>query len=80
MVNGVYVLAAYPDCTTPYTGEASDDWVYCIGQGTEHERLFRRGQKAEMVTYYNSFKPKLALFHDFAGRFCQQAIHDLLSS
>lgn len=80
MTNGTYDLANYPDCHDPYQGDRSEDWVYVVGIGTEHERMFRSAQKNAMVSYYNSFNPPIDLFFDYAERFCTQAIEDLLAS
>lgn len=81
VVNGVYQLASYPDCSTPYSGaDAHETLVYVVGFGTEHERLFRRSQKAEYVAYYNSFNGKISLWHDYADRFCATAMRELLAS
>jgi hypothetical protein len=77
MTNGVYDLASYPGCSTPYNGTHKDSTVHVVGFGTEHERLFRPSQRAEMVVYYNSFAGKVDLFHGWASSFCEQAVRDL---
>lgn len=78
-VNGIYQLASYPGCVAPYTGEgAHETLVYVLGFGTELERLFKRTQRSEYIAYYNSH-PGIALWHDYADRFCSQAMTDLLS-
>jgi hypothetical protein len=76
-IGGVYQLFHYPGCVTPYTGEHADQAIYVIGFGTELERIFRRSQKGAMTAYYNSFKPPIPLWHDFAGHFCHDAMRDL---
>lgn len=81
LVNGVYPLASYPDCTGPYNGpDAHETLVYVVGYQTEHERLFKRTQRSEYVSYYNSFNGQVSLWHDYADRFCAQAMLDLLGS
>lgn len=80
LVNGVYQLSSYPDCAAPYQGQNSETWVYVVGLGTPDERMFKRSDKAVMVDYYNSFNGTVDLFHDFAERFCSDAIVDLLGS
>ena len=83
LINGMYQLATYPDCSAPYSGEDADTTlVYVLGFGTEHERLFKRTQKSEYVAYYNSFSKSggISLWYDFANRFCDQAMRDLLAS
>lgn len=79
-VNGVYQLATYPDCSDPYIGTERKEWVYVVGYRTEHERLFKRSDKGAMVTYFNSFKGEVEMFHDLSAEFCQQAMMELLGS
>ena len=80
-VNGIYQLASYPGCTTPYVDDdAHTTIVYVVGFGTEHERLFRSANKSAMITYYNSFNGGVSLWHDYADRFCAEAMRDLLHS
>lgn len=78
--DGIYLLGTYPDCTDPYVGDHIDQQVYVVGFRTEHERLYSRARKGEMVTYYNSFDPPIPLWHDYAARFCNAAMTDLLGS
>jgi hypothetical protein len=78
-VNGIYQLGSYPGCADAYNGEHREVKVYVIGFRTPDERLFKRADKAAAVTYYNSFGGTLALWHDFAGNFCNQAMLDLFA-
>ena len=79
--DGIYKLSTYPDCTEPYTGDHYDEKIYVVGFRTEHERLFRRSQKSAMMAYMNATPAvRGQLWHDFAARFCQQAMLELLSS
>lgn len=81
LVNGIYPLASYPDCSGAYNGQdANETLVYVVGYGTEHERLFRRTQRAEYVAYYNSFNGDSSIWYDYADRFCADAMRDLLGS
>lgn len=78
-VNGIYQLASYPGCTAPYTGEgAHETLVYVLGFGTDLEHLFRREQRSLYIAYRNAH-PGISLWHDYADRFCHQAMVELLS-
>lgn len=47
--NGVYVLQADPECSTPYFGAFRGATVFIVGYGTASEKVYRRADRKPAI-------------------------------
>jgi hypothetical protein len=47
--DGVVMLRAAPECSTPYDGVYRQATVFIVGYDTEHEQVFKRGDRTEAL-------------------------------
>lgn len=73
--DGGYALRQYPGCTSLHAGQWAGESTYVVGRATEHERLFKRADIAEMTTYALATKQSVENIPNTG--LCDQAITDL---
>jgi hypothetical protein len=76
--DGVVMLQAAPDCTTPYDGVFRQATVFVVGYATEHERLFKRGDRTEALQLAKA--NKLTFDQVTARSLCHEAVVELLGA
>ncbi|MBT8241665.1 MAG: hypothetical protein KJN63_10600 [Acidimicrobiia bacterium] len=70
--NGVYELAAYPDCFRPYSGKRRAESLFVVGLGTDKERLFARRDNKAAIAYAKETKERLIQLH--VTQVCYEAV------
>jgi hypothetical protein len=67
---GIYQLREAPDCNQAYSGAFRAATVFIVGYGTEHETVYRRGERKTAIDHARQAKltidqvPARALCHD----------------
>lgn len=75
--DGLYDLAAAPEgCVDGYHGFFPTATVYVVGRGTEHERIFRKGDWDE--AHRHATQHDLPLIHVMAKNLCHDAVAPVL--
>lgn len=77
-VKGMWLLATYPDCTTPHLGEWRGESTYVVGRNTDDERLFRRVDLAAATEWAIATRQQLENIPN--SGLCDQAVIDLYST
>ena len=75
---GMTTLLAEPECTKPYDGVFRQATVFIVGHGTEHETLFKRGDRPKALEFARA--NKLTFDQVPARALCHAAMVELLGS
>jgi hypothetical protein len=74
---GTIMLQSMPECVEPYSGPYRKLTVYVAGFNSEHEKLFRRNQRAEALQYARANKTSLDPI--VAAELCSDAVETLFA-
>lgn len=76
--DGIYALREAPDCTEAYSGAFRAATVFIVGYGTEHETVYRRGERKTAIEHARA--KKLTIDQVPARSLCNQTMLTLLGA
>jgi hypothetical protein len=75
---GVVSLRYAPDCTSPYDGIYRQATVFVVGYDTEHEQLFKRGDRTAALKMARD--NRLSFDQVTARSLCHEVVLELLGA
>jgi hypothetical protein len=76
--DGVVTLQSSPECSTPYNGIFRQATVFVVGYATEHETLFKRGDRTAALKMAK--ENKLTFDQVVARSLCHETAVELLGA